>query len=791
MAGRSVRSGALTLAIWAAAVASVLAHAAPVAAQAGGTIAGRVVDETNLILPGVTVELTNADEGMEIETVTDMDGTYRFVNVPPGVAQISFKLVNFATVRSDVTVVDGRTTTVDALMKLSLTADITITAPRLFRSLADVANPTESLIGIASSASEGAITAAQLEMLPLMRSAEVLQTVPGMIISQHSGEGKANQYYLRSFNLDHGSDFATTVAGAPVNMPTHAHAQGYSDANFLISELVSGVQYRKGPYYAEEGDFSVAGSANINYVNRLDRPLISLGAGTHGWGRVLGAASPRVGDGFLLAGLELNRNSGPWERPDGYGRINGIVRYSRGDSRNGFSLTGMGYSADWDSTDQVPLRAIDSGLITRFGNIDPTDGGHSSRYTAVADYQHSGVKHSTRTTAYVIRYGMTLFQNFTYLLDNPVDGDQFEQVDRRTVSGARVSYRRMGHFGTLHNESAFGVDVRHDAIDIGLFRTAGRQRLSTTRTDAIGQTSVGVFGRSEIEWSRMLRTTVGLRGDVYSFDVAANNPLNSGTASKGILSPKLTTVIGPWSGTEVYVNAGLGFHSNHGLGVTLRVDPETGEPADPIPPLVRARGAEVGLRTIRIPKVQSTLAVWVLGFDSELLFIGDTGTTEASRPSRRWGVEWTNYARPRDWLSLELDVSLSNSRFTDDDPAGDAIPGALSRVISAGATVDGARDRPRGWFGSVQLRHFGPRALVEDRSVTSAQTTIFNGELGYRLNPRTRLVVEAFNLFDARVADIDYYYTSRLRGEPEGGIADIHTHPAIPRSARLVLRVAF
>jgi hypothetical protein len=767
---------------------AIVGHALAGYAQTTGSVTGHVIDETRLPIPGVTVELNGMTMDMEAETVTGMDGSYRFDTVPPGVAEVSFKLINFSTVRREVEVTAGGLVTADALLTIALTADITITAPRTFRNLADIENPSENLVGVATAASEGAITGAQLSARPIMRAAEVLEAVPGMIISQHSGEGKANQYYLRSFNLDHGSDFATTVAGVPVNNPTHGHAQGYSDANFLIPELVSGVQFRKGPYSAEQGDFSAAGAASVNYVSRLDRPQVSLSSGTHGWGRILGAASPEVAGGHLLAALELNRNGGPWDRPDDYERVNGVVRYSRGDSRNGFSLTGMGYNADWASTDQVPQRAIDSGLISRFGNLDPSDGGRSFRYTALGDYQHSGTKHSTRGTAYVVRYGMNLFQNFTYFLDNPVDGDQFEQVDRRVITGGRMTYRRLGHLGVRHTESAVGVDLRHDSIDeVGLYGTVGRQRLSTTRRDEVGQTSVGVFAQSEVEWTRVFRTTLGLRGDVYRFDVTARNPLNSGLRSDGILSPKISTVFGPWDGTEVYANAGLGFHSNHGLGVTLTVDPKTGVPVEPVPPIVRARGAEVGLRTVKIPGLQSTVALWTLGFDSELLFIGDTGSTEAGRPSRRMGLEWTNYARPRDWLTLDLDLAFSRSHFTDDDPAGDAIPGALGRVIAGGVTFEPENSV----FGSLRLRHFGPRELLEDKSVASGATTLVNGEVGYWLTDGASLVLEFFNLFDAEVADIDYFYASRLAGEPSLGVEDVHTHPALPRSGRVVLRISF
>lgn len=253
------------------------------------------------------------------------------------------------------------------------------------------------------------------------------------------------------------------------------------------------------------------------------------------------------------------------------------------------------------------------------------------------------------------------------------------------------------------------------------------------------------------------------------------------------MSPKLSAVLGPWGGTEVYANAGLGFHSNHGLGVTLAVDPKTGDPATPVPPMVRDRGAEIGFRTVRIRGLQSTVAVWMLGFDSELLFIGDTGSTEAGRPSRRYGIEWTNYVSPTDWLTVDLDLAISRSRFTDDDPAGEAIPGALGRVIASGVTL--APEFPA--FGSLRLRHFGPRALVEDKAVESNATTLVNGEVGYRLSEQSSLVLEFFNLFDAEVADIDYFYVSRLDGEPAAGVEDVHTQPALPRSARVVLRISF
>ncbi len=755
-------------------------------AQSTGQVSGRVLDQTGAALPGVAIDLVV--NSRELTATTDDAGSYRFEQVPAGTAELTFRLLNFSVLRRTVTVVGGGSVTADAMLTLSLSADVIVTGTSTFRNVADVDDPAANLVGIAAAASQGAITAAQLEARPIMRVGEVLETVPGLIVSQHSGEGKANQYYLRGFNLDHGTDFSTTVAGVPVNTPTGAHAHGYADVSFLIPELVSGVQFKKGPYFADEGDFSAAGAANINYVNQLDRPILRVSAGNDGWGRIVGAASPRVAGGYLLGALEVNHNDGPWVRPDDYRKVNGVLRFSRGDNRNGFSLTGMSYWANWDATDQVPERAITSGLISRFGLLDPTDGGEADRQSFAAEFQRSNGPSSVRATGFVLRNSLNLFSNFTFFLDDPENGDQFEQAEKRVAAGGRITYRRLGHFLDRHTESAIGLQVRRDWLDpVGLYRTAARQRLSTTREDEVGQTMAGVYAQTEVEWTRTLRTTFGVRADRYQFDVTSDNPLNSGDGSDGLVSPKVGAIFGPWSGTEIYVNAGTGFHSNDARGAVITVDPASGEPADRVTPLVRAKGAEVGLRTVRIRGLQSTATLWYLGIDSELLFVGDAGTTEAGRPSRRVGIEWTNYARLKPWLTLDADLAFTRARFTDDDPAGNRIPGALDRVVSAGVTFE-PLDR---FFGSIRVRHFGPRPLLEDASVTSNSTTIWNGEVGYRLSSTARFVLEAFNLFDAEVSDIDYFYTSRLPGEPAAGVDDVHLHPTLPRSARLGIQFSF
>jgi hypothetical protein len=768
-------------------LASGILFAATGASAQTSELVGSVRDETGGALPGVSVELRAGATGTW-HTATDARGAYRFDGVAPGRVHVSFTLVNFARVRREAMMPATGGTRVDAVMSLALSADVTVSGKSTFTNLADAADPARSLVGIAQSASQGAITARQLETRPLMRTGEVLETVPGVVISQHSGEGKANQYYLRGFNLDHGTDFATTIAGMPVNMPTHGHGHGYSDLNFLIPELISGVQFSKGPYFADQGDFATAGAANINLANTLAHPMARLEGGGRGFRRAMAAASSPIGEGSLLAAFDAESNDGPWERPDETRKLKGVVRYSQGDATNGFSASLMGYHGAWNSTDQIPNRAVSQERIGRFGTIDGSDGGSSHRYSGSVEWQRTRGSASTKVSAFGIGYGLSLFSNFTYFLDDPEQGDQFQQTDRRVIAGGKVSHRRIGLWAGRSMQNVTTLQLRHDDIaEVGLFHTRARQRLETIRQDSVVQSSAAASGQNEIEWSPWLRTLAGVRVDGYRFRVNAGEPLNSGTAHAALVSPKGGAVFGPWRGTELYANAGTGFHSNDARGATITIDPVTRASADRVTPLVRAYGAELGARTVAIPHLQTTVTLWTLRLDSELVFVGDTGTTAAGRPSRRSGLEVASYYSPRPWLTIDADLSISRARFTDADPAGTAVPGAVSTVVSAGATFG----QVRGLVGSIRWRSLGPRALTEDNSVRSSASGLVNLKAGYRLAGSTRLALDVFNLFDSRVSDVDYFYTSRLPGEPASGIDDIHFHPALPRAARLSLIIGF
>jgi hypothetical protein len=750
-----------------------------------GQVRGKVTDETGATLPGVSVELKPQAGGAPVEVVTPMSGEYLFDRVAPGRYQLSFTLINFATVtRRDLDVGTGGAT-VNAVMHLALNAEVTVTGKATFTNLADVENPAENLVGVAQSASQGAITARQLEVRPIMRQGEVLETVPGVIITQHSGEGKANQYFLRGFNLDHGSDFAQTIAGTPVNMPTHAHSQGYSDINFLIPELVTGVQFSKGPYFAEYGDFATAGASNINYATTLDRPMAHLEKGNYGYARAFFAASPRMGSGHLLAAFETSTNSGPWSVPDSYRKLNGVLRYSRGDSVNGFSLTLMGYHGKWNATEASPERAVAQGLIDRFGSVDTTDGGRTSRYSMGTEWQHTGDRTLTKVTLYGIKYDLDLISNFTFFLDDPVHGDQQEQVDNRWVTGGKVAHRRLNRWLGHPVQNTLGGQVRNDNIpEVGLYHTEARVRLDTRSKSSALVSSAGVYAQNEAEWAPWFRTTFGIRGDASHYRVDALDPANGGTARAGIVSPKASATIGPWKATEFYVNGGTGFHSNNALGTTISYD-AAGHPVDRVTPLVRAKGAEAGVRTVVIPHLQTTVSLWTLGLGSELVYNGDIGATEPGPASRRYGLELANYYSPSRWLVFDGDVSWSRARFVDTDPAEAYVPEAVGVVVSAGASVDGFQRL----FASLRLRYFGSRALIEDNSVRSKPTSLLNLQAGYEIAKNTKLSVDLFNVLNAQVSDIDYFFTSRLPGEPLSGVEDIHFHPAVPRTVRVSLVV--
>jgi hypothetical protein len=643
------------------------------------------------------------------------------------------------------------------------------------------------LLGHVASASEGTVLGEQLETRPVLRTGEVLEVVPGLVVTQHSGDGKANQYFLRGFNLDHGTDFAARVDGLPVNLPTHGHGQGYSDINFMIPELIDRVEYKKGTYYATEGNFSAAGAVDITYKSALDQSMALLSAGQDSYGRVLFATAPELGGGNLLMAVDSTYTDGPWDLGEHFRKINGLVKYSHGDADAGFALEFMGYDGQWRSTDQIPLRAVEDGSIGRFGFVDPTDGGETHRYSVSGKWWGKLGPGKLHASLYGIDYQLDLFSNFTYDTDTE-HGDQFEQFDKRHIFGTDVGYEQSHSLAGKDGVFNAGVQVRRDDIaPVGLYKTQARERFAIVRQDDVVQTSYSAFVSEQITLTDWFRTEAGLRLDEFRFDVDSSLPVNSGRANDSIVSPKLTMVFGPWKRTELFANWGRGFHSNDARGSTITVDPTDGvTPAERVTPLVRAVGEEIGVRTAIIPKLQLAASLWTLKLDSELLFSGDGGTTEPSRASRRTGLELSAYYTPTESIIVDADVAWARPRFTDDDPAGDRIPNAVERVISMGVSYR----NPTGWFGGARLRYLGPAALIEDNSVRSNATTLVNVDVGYHFTRNLSASLTLLNAFDEKVNDITYFYQSQLPGE-SAPVGDVHFHPSEPREWRAAFIARF
>ncbi len=642
----------------------------------------------------------------------------------------------------------------------------------------------DNLTGTAVTASEGRVGFKDLLPRPMLREGELLESVPGVIMTQHSGDGKSNQMFVRGFNLDHGTDFATWVEGMPVNVPSHAHGQGYTDLNFLTPEFVDNVDYRLGAAHADVGDFSSAGQASFSLRKSLSRPIFQVGAGESGYLRLVAAGSWSVGPGELIVGGESKAYDGPWDVPQDLRKLSGMAGYSATSGRHTVTVTALAYDNRWDGSDQIPRRAVEEGLLGLYSQVDTTLGGRSSRYSLSGSWTRSGRSNAQQANVYAIRYDLDLFSNFTYLLDDPVDGDQIRQQEQgRWVFGGAFSHLQPVHAFNRSHDVTVGVQTRMDAAAVALGRTEGRAPVMSVRDDEVDQWSGGLFARAESRWSDRFRSVLGLRGDLYRFDVTSDQDSNSGTRTGGIVSPKGSVALGLWSDGEVYVSGGFAFHSNDARGTVQRVDPATGDPVDPVDPLVRSRSIELGLRASPVERLRSTAVLWTVGLDSELLFVGDAGTTEPTGASRRLGLTLTNFYRVSANITADLDLSFARARFSDAPESANRIPGALENVVAAGISWEPTGD---GLFGALRLRHFGAYPLVEDDSVRADGTSLVNLAVGYRLGG-ARLRASLLNLFDAEGSDIQYFYGSRLGGEPVGGVEDVHFHPVEPRQLRVQL----
>lgn len=643
-----------------------------------------------------------------------------------------------------------------------------------------------NLIGDAISSSDGLVGQQELQLRPILRTGEILESVPGMVVTQHSGTGKANQYFLRGFNLDHGTDFATYLDGMPVNMRTHGHGQGYTDLNFIIPEALSRLVYSKGSYNPEINDFNGAGSAQLHTANRFDRGLAELTLGQDNYLRAVLLNSVEVNSGELLFALERNSYDGPWQDiKEDLDKTNGLVKYSQDLTQGFYTITLMAYDNSWNSADQIPKRAVSQGIISELGSLDPTLGGQSSRYSINANWQYG----QWQGNAYIIDYDLNLWSNFTYFADNNSQGDQFEQVDKRRIYGAQASYNSEHTWAGYLLEHEFGLDARYDDIDeVGLHLTKAKLRHGSVRTDKVSQYSIGAYWQNTWHWNDNWRSIVSVRFDHFDFEVTdllgtnsngVDLSQNSGSNSDSKVSLKSSLIYNLSENWEWYAAFGQGIHSNDARGTTIKVDPADGSAITPVDPIVRTLGYETGIKGFIADQLNTSLSLWSLELDSELLFVGDAGNTEATRPSSRQGLEVTAYYNLTPGWTVDFEYSYSDAEFDDYSADGNLIPGAIEHVLQAGLSVN----LDNNVFGSLRARHFGDRPLIEDGSQYSGSSTVWNLRLGYRLD-NWRLKADVLNLFDSDAHDIDYFYSSQLAGEASP-VDDLHYHIIEPRTVRL------
>jgi len=795
-------------------------------------LSGTVVDASGAVIVGAIVQVRNANDTVQRTTQSAANGSFSISGLPAGNYRLVVSNLGFETKEIPVSI---GTTEAPAPLRISLAVNSVSTT-------INVQGREDSLIGIADSATQGAVGATEIQDRPILRSGEVLETVPGVIITQHAGGGKANQYFLRGFNLDHGTDFAVFLDGMPLNLPSHAHGEGYADMNIVIPEFVQRVNYEKGPYYAEIGNYSSAGSANNQYFKTLPQNFFLVEGGMNGYARAVFGISQKLDPGVLTYGGEAYYDNGPWTHPDAFAKFNGLVTYSQGDATSGFSITARSYHGKWNSSDQIPDTAVP--LVGFYGTLNSTDGGNSERFSLQGEWHRQGANSATTIAAYGFYYYLNLFSDFTYYLTDPVKGDQFEQQDRRWVAGVDAAHTIFSQWFGRRVENTFGLQVRNDWVHNGLFRTQNRVRTDKNDVNACNDEPipecdsnpdlvavlpeatdlakftdmmVGFYVQNKAQWTEKFRSVVSLRGDQAIYNVTNLTPsyvatelpgspvinfgqLNSGSASEFLPSPKASLIFGPWLNTEFYIQGGFGFHSNDVRGATQTVQPISPDypfptPSTPIRPLVPTKGAEVGVRTLAVPHLQSTLSLWYLYSSSELQQNGDTGSTVASTsPSNRYGVEWTNYYTPLQHLAIDFDFAYSKALFTEIDaadaapnsPGGRYVPEAVGLVISSGITVQNYK----GFWGSLRLRAFGPRNLTSDAIYQSSSTVSLNAEAGYHFNKHWSVLAQLFNLLDRQDHDIDYAYTSRVTPTAVAEFTNVF-HPVEPFEARVGLQFRF
>jgi outer membrane receptor protein involved in Fe transport len=714
-----------------------------------------------------------------------------------------------------------RTEAADSAAASNSLDELTVTARRI------------DLLGKAATASEGVVADEEIQLAPTYRPGQLLETVPGLIVTLHSGEGKANQYLLRGYNLDHGTDLATYVDDMPVNQPSHAHGQGYTDLNFMIPELADAITYTKGPYHPNIGDFGAVGSVHVAYRNTIE-DQVSATVGMYDFQRVFAAGTTALASGNLLAALEVQHYGGPFARPDDARKENFVLRYGGGDEQNGYSATAMYYHQLWTNTTDIPLRAVVEGLVPdRFGTLDPSDGGHSQRGSLSLEY-HSHPGHGVLTSSAFLEYSqLHIFNDFTHYLFNPVDGDQEDQFENRRVAGGSADYTLPMPIGSIPNEISVGVVARYDSIGVGrapsvdqVPQPSDTAPVSFSDDDRVRLFAGGVYLQAITRWTSFLRAVVGVRDDYqHVTDVDNLTPLhetagytNGGTAAHCLFQPKGSLILTPVDYLEFYLSAGRGFHSADIRGVNQDVSVDLGLPHTNL--LSKQEGQEIGMRGALGRDLTFTFALYNLWQQSETIIDPDVGADTAGPPSRRYGYEVNVTYEINRHLEFYGSYSGDHTRFTRpfDDGTGHLGDFITDAPVSTGSLALYLKDFGP-WSGGVNVRYLGNYPLSSGPCVNAAAVHDFpgvatscgnaptapgqvNGRGFTEVNLDARYAFSAgwsaslgiYNLFNTHATAAEFWYVDRLQNEAStfpDGRADVHEHPLEPIMVRFTVTKKF
>ena len=751
----------------------------------------------NIILPGTVYG-----------TISGLHGDYTLSDLPAGSYTVIFSFIGYETEVYELELEAGHEYVRNVVLKsgpIDLAA-VTVEAQQPF-----------------SAASSKAIRNFDLKIKPVRSAQDVLNLAPGLFIAQHAGGGKAEQIFMRGFDSDHGTDIGVYVDGLPVNMVTHGHGQGYADLHFIIPEIIDGLTVYKGPYFSQFGNFGTAGSVDLRTTDHPEKNLVKVEGGMFNTARattVLKIPTSGKHQSAYIAG-QYAYTDGPVESPQGFNRANVYGKFHTHITPNSELGIGVGaFTSAWNASGQIPQRAVENGLITRWGSIDDTEGGITGRYNASVDYHFmEGYDHDFMIQAFMSKYDFKLYSNFTFFLNDPVNGDMIEQSDSRNIYGINTRYSFRKSVGDFQFYTKVGTTYRGDKIDVSLWKSPERSRLSVLTDNRVNEVNMAFWVEEDLVFSSKFKAQLGLRGDYFTFDVLDHLdrpdfpgnglPHATGYAQSAILSPKLNLVWSPADPLDIYVNMGTGFHSNDARDVVLsarmndivRQGEKNGLSAseidqslsdrffDPehasLKTLPRASGAELGSRIALGNRVLTSVAAWYLHLEEELVYVGDEGSTEASGESRRMGIDLEMRFQLADWIWADFDLNASDGRYVGEPDGANYVPLAPRLTSQGGVNAL----HPSGIEASLRYRYMADRPANEDNTVVADGFIVANVVLGYHFN-RFRIFALGENLFNVEWNEAQFDTESRLFNEASS-VSELHYTPGNPFNVQVGLAYEF